>query len=469
MSTVDRLVPGVTTVTLGARYYAVHGLVAAEARKRDLGLSAAQQLMRRCEVIVGAVSAVHLQSASSAHAGLSRPHGYDVIYPRLGPAGGLDVDALAAPKVYAQAAWGFLPAYRGSEMLLQILTTGNDFRPGARFDERAVRDGLSGLIELASESKIDNAKLASNHHLCVCRSTASSDGEWLARLLASPGLADPTTRAGVRRGTLQVIARAVELSEIRRPTTDLSRFVAYDERAYVDPQLSSLDVTALWRGLMVRNMSVAAWRELWAWFVERIEGVITRTALVESLADAMPDLTIAAFVSTLPPTRVAGNARMAPAELDEGIAKLDLAQRTLAVLLLGAKRAGELSGYELRGFQGDDPEDIHEELAPAWLAARVADWNDRSLRDFARYLGEVMIARSQRLAYRKARFDAKTSSFKIPSRIHLRDDLVFRDSSEGSGPASLRLDQLASIVAGVGLLSFADGQWQLGPRGDLLV
>jgi hypothetical protein len=42
MNTVDRLVPGVTTVTLNARYYALHGLVAAEASNRDLDAAAAQ-------------------------------------------------------------------------------------------------------------------------------------------------------------------------------------------------------------------------------------------------------------------------------------------------------------------------------------------------------------------------------------------------------------------------------------------
>jgi len=35
MTMVDRLVPGVTTVTLNARYYAPHGLVADTARRRD--------------------------------------------------------------------------------------------------------------------------------------------------------------------------------------------------------------------------------------------------------------------------------------------------------------------------------------------------------------------------------------------------------------------------------------------------
>jgi hypothetical protein len=46
MSMVDRFVPGVTTVTLNARYYALHGLVAAETQRNDLSEPQAVDLMR---------------------------------------------------------------------------------------------------------------------------------------------------------------------------------------------------------------------------------------------------------------------------------------------------------------------------------------------------------------------------------------------------------------------------------------
>ena len=119
MSTVDRLVPGVTTVTLNARYYPLHGLVAAEARKRSLDLAERADLMRRAEVTIGAVSARHLHVAPGPHHALSRPHGYDMIVSQV-HAGSVDIGALAAPGVYAQPSWGFWSAYRGSEAILQI-------------------------------------------------------------------------------------------------------------------------------------------------------------------------------------------------------------------------------------------------------------------------------------------------------------------------------------------------------------
>ena len=107
-------------------------------------------------------------------------------------------------------------------------------------------------------------------------------------------------------------------------------------------------------------------------------------------------------------------------------------------------------------------------IAPAWMASQLDAWNDRSVRDFASWLTDVMLNRSQRLALRKARPDVKKGILKIPTRVYLRDGFVFCDSAETGGPASLRLDQLAGILAGMGLLAREAGIWALGPRGDLL-
>jgi hypothetical protein len=137
---------------------------------------------------------------------------------------------------------------------------------------------------------------------------------------------------------------------------------------------------------------------------------------------------------------------------------------SLSVLLLGVRRARELSGPELSGFQGHDPEDVFEELAPAWVAGQVDAWRDRPVRDFARWLAGVMVNRSQRLALRKARPDARTGVVKIPTRVYLRDGFIFRDSAESGGQASLRLGQLAGVLAGTGLLTRDDGRWAL-PEG----
>src|ERR1700722_6128760 len=198
LNTVDRLVPGITTVTLNARYYALHGLIAAEASARRLDLAAAQDLLRRAEVVVGAGSARHWHRDAAAHAAFSRPHGYDLISPRVRE-GQVGIKALASPHAYAQPAWGFWPAYRSSETVLGIVTRGDDLGPGDRFDLNAVRCGLRDVLDLAGNDTVEAGDLDANAHLCICKSAASADGEWLASLLAAPEASGPITRAGMRR------------------------------------------------------------------------------------------------------------------------------------------------------------------------------------------------------------------------------------------------------------------------------
>jgi hypothetical protein len=465
MSMADRLVPGVTTVTLNARYYCLHGLVAAEAKSRGLDETAAKDLLRRAEVVVGAVSARHWETGG--HGALSRPHGYDAIVPQV-RAGTVDITALSSPGKYAKSEWGFWPPYRGSEAVLQI-TTASGIAAGEQFDMAAVMAGLGDVLSLAKRTVLTTDVLDAYEHLCICQSAVSSDGYWLARLLAQPGIAaERPTRAWTRRQTLRTIARCVQLTAVDRASIDIAEFLAYDEAVTQDAVLTSTPVAAQWRGAILRNYSVGAWRDLWQWLVERIDGITARATLGDLFVGELPDQTVGAFSAQLPATRTP-DGQPARAELDRDLAECRLARQCLSILLLGARRSRELAGDELTGFQGREPSDINEELAPAWLASQVDDWRDQSVGDFARWLTELMINRSQRLALRKASPDRKTGVLKIPSRVYLRDGFIFRASYEGGGPASLRLDQLAGVLAGVGLLSRdSQGRWAAGPRGDLL-
>jgi hypothetical protein len=465
MSMADRLVPGVTTVTLNARYYCLHGLVAAEAERQGLDESAAKDLLRRAEVVVGAVSARHWETGG--HHALSRPHGYDAIVPQV-RAGHVDITALSSPGRYAKSEWGFWPPYRGSEAVLQI-TTPSGIAPGEQFDTTAVTTGLGDVLNLVTRNILTTDVLDDYEHLCVCQSAASSDGDWLARLLAQPGIrGEHRTRAWTRLQTLRTIARCVQLAPVDRASIDIAEFLAYNEAVTQDAVLISTPIAAQWRGVILRNYSVGAWRDLWRWLVESIGGLTARASLGDLFAGGLPEQTVGAFSAQLPATRTL-DGQPARAELDGELAKCGQARQYLSIVLLGARRSRELAGNELAGFQGREAGDINEELAPAWLASQVDDWSDQSVRDFARWLTELMINRSQRLALRKASPDRKTGVLKIPSRVYLRDGFIFRDSNEGGGQASLRLDQLAGILAGVGLLSRdAQGRWAAGPRGDLL-
>lgn len=465
MGMADRLVPGVTTVTLNARYYCLHGLVASEAKSLRLDESAAKDLLRRAEVVIGAVSARHWETGG--HEALSRPHGYDAITPQV-QAGNVDIAALSSPGSYAKSEWGFWPPYRGSEAVLQI-TMESGIAPGEQFDTTAVTAGLGDVLSLARRNVLTAEALQSHDHLCVCQSSASSDGDWLARLLAQPSMSDERlTRAWTRRQTLRTITRCIQLTTVVRASIDIAEFLAYNEAVTQDAVLTSTPIAAQWRGVVLRNYSVGAWRDLWRWLVEGINGLTARAQLGDIFADGLPNQTVRSFTAQLPATRTP-DGQPAPAELDHELAETGWPQSCLSILLLGGRRSRELTGNELAGFQGRETDDINEELAPAWLASQVDDWGDQSVRDFARWLTELMINRSQRLALRKARPDRKTGALRIPSRVYLRDGFLFRDSSEGGGQASLRLDQLAGVLAGVGLLTReAQGHWAAGPRGDLL-
>ena len=115
MNMTARLVPGATTVTVNARYYALHGLVAAEAQDRGLDEAAAYSLLRRCEVVVAGASVVRPDRWNAAH-------GHDRVKPQLQRDGTLDVAGLSVPGQYVKSKWGFLGPYFGSELTLRILT-----------------------------------------------------------------------------------------------------------------------------------------------------------------------------------------------------------------------------------------------------------------------------------------------------------------------------------------------------------
>jgi hypothetical protein len=466
MSMVDRLVPGVTTATLNARYYALHGLVASEARRNDLTEAEAVALTRRAEVVIGAVSARHLRLDENAHRGLRRPHGMELIAPKID--GGIDIGALSAPNAYAQPAWGFFAAYRASEAVLQIIKP-RGLEPGEQLDHDAVAAGLGDALQLASRSTLTADDLDASAHLCICRSATSPDGAWLARLLAQPGLSqERQTRAGTRRQTLRMLARCTQLTRVEHASDDVSEFLAYGSAATEDAVLAGIPAVARWRGLILRNHSVWAWRELWAWLVnEGINGLTARAELGDKFAGALEPQSVRAFAGQLPATTGPGGHPL-PAELDPGLRQADWPVWSLGILLLGARRSGELTETQLDGFHGRDREDVSEELSPAWLAGRTDEWRDRPVRDFARWLAEVMLNRSQRLAWRKAQPDRKTGEVRIPTRVYLRDGFVVRDSDETGGATSLRLDQLAGVLAGAGLLAVENGRWTAGPRGDLL-
>jgi len=96
------------------------------------------------------------------------------------------------------------------------------------------------------------------------------------------------TRAGTRRQTLRMLARCTQLTRVERASDDVSRFLAYGSAATEDAVLADIPAVAYWRGLILRNYSVWAWRELWAWLVNMgINGLTARAKLGERFSDAL--------------------------------------------------------------------------------------------------------------------------------------------------------------------------------------
>jgi hypothetical protein len=462
LAQVDRLLPGVTTVTPHARYYMVHALVAAESRRRDLVPAETEELLRRVEVVFGAISSVH----QDPHPGWSRAHGADKITESL--AGGLDVEALSRRNVYAQANLGFWGPYFASEILLRLVEVQEaGRRPGPALDEDAVFGSLGDLLDLAGRDYLDESVLASYQHLCLCGSRSAPDGQLLRDLLVARD-AEAGSFDDHRRQTIRIVSRLIQLFPPANAATDLWPKLVYGELGEQDPALATLPDTPRWRATALRAQSVAAWRGLWAWLVnEQINGLTPRAALADALADTMPAVTVSEFIGDLPPT-VDTSGTLLPAELDDAITGRPAGYWQFSVLALGAQRFDTLPDAMLVEFEGR--QEAGQELTPGWLYTFLQDRSDRHLPDVGHELVHLLIDRSQRIALRKARYVLKEAQFKIPTRVYLRDDAIWRDSDEGGGGISLRWGQLVTVLSGVGVYDRTpDGRWVVTDIGESIL
>lgn len=459
MAMVADLVPGVTTVTLNARYYSLHAWVALTAADEGLTDSQAVERLRRAEVVLGAVSARHLELSPATHAAFSQPHGYNRIVPAV-RAGAVDLAALAQPGNYATSRQGFMGAYRGSEILLRIVADESRLRVGEHLDPAAMVE-LQALRGLVDRDVLDHHLLDEHVGLCICRMPGSADGAWLAGLFAARERDEPSAR--IRRRTLQLLRQAFTQANVSDVTTDLRTWLCYSPEGQ---QRARTQVPDLWRGLMLRNRTTTAWRELWAWLVDEVGTLSTRNRLADRFAAEMPSSTLRRWMELLPATREAG--RLVDAESLVHEQERTGPERELAVLAVGARRAGELEGDVFRGFTARRPDDRYEELSPMWLQDQLSSWQDRPVADFARHLTHLLVNRSQRLALAKARPDRTTGWIQVPTRLLTRDEHLFTHGSEGRGSASLRLGQLARITAGTGLFDGNGDRWAAGPRSELL-
>ena len=275
--------------------------------------------------------------------------------------------------------------------------------------------------------------------------------------------------AGVLGKTMSLVKTAIVESTIKS-AEDTARFIMYDPRITSGDGFAGCDVWRRWRGIALRAEMVGAWRRLWA----DLCGQMTRGGAAVPIVDLrnwaaqrMPEGSVRAFARGLPAT-TGPDGTLREAEIEVGATPNDVV-RNLSILILAAHRVEDLGASERLGFQGEPGKSaFYEELSPNWMRTVIDDWNDRPMTEFVGYLVDVMLARSQRLALLKSRFNPKTGKFVYPARVHVRDELAFSVYPEMARRPSLRIAQLMSMSRQVGLLRVDDsGTWALGPRKDL--
>lgn len=460
MAQVAHLLPGITTVTAHARYYTLHAAVFAEARSEGLDEAATRRLLRRAEVVVGAVSMLHAHVEPKSHDGMRSPHGSNHLGPRLSSGADVDVDALSATGAYAQPGWGFWGQYVASEFAMGLLATESKRTVnGPNADVAALREGFAGLFDFTARPTVTVEELNAASHLCICQARVSRDGQMLRSVLL-PGAASPMHHDDRRAQTLRMLLRATDLTA-DSGKRHLPQALAFGE-IRDDPALQALDVFPAWTGVILRTFTVAGWRDLWQHLVRSIEGFMSIDALGEIFADALPPGSVRAFVESRPPGM--DGQRLLGAEFSPQVQALGRAEAHLSRLVIGAGRSGRLDDRTQAYFQGMRDEH-YQQLTPSWLQDRLRDWADRPLRDFAIWLCHQLVARAERVALMKATFDYKSGRFRVPTRVFVRDGYVFKDWDEDGGGVALRWGSAFEVMSGVGLVTRADEQWAVTDAG----
>ena len=174
----------------------------------------------------------------------------------------------------------------------------------------------------------------------------------------------------------------------------------FSDAPQTDPVLADIGEAAAWRGVLLRNYSVSAWRRLWAALVRSIgqeDDSADRSAedLQAWLAGQMPDTTVRAFMAELPPGMTGRHP--APAEwtvLADGSTG-DPQPTSGSWSWPGARPSW--TARRARCSSGRQ----NEIFNPLWMDRCVREFLDRPLRDLAVRLVNDMLAQARRVALAK--------------------------------------------------------------------
>lgn len=456
---VDRFLPGVISTTPHARYLGLHGMVRAEAWAKGLDLEGSYDLLRRCEAVVAGITMYH-----DHHVALPEGHGQSRLAVLRDADGGIDVSAVAAKGAYSDAVAGFYGTYRGPEQVLGVVAPGPEQEPGDRYNDAAVRSGLGELLELAGQAHLSAEELEAAGHLCPC-AAAGEEAAWLRSIVCGTAGGDAYAVADeARRDTARIVARILqEEGQVKDLQRSLRLRIGFGP-PLDEGLLAGIDLAEGWRGAILRNYSIEAWRNIWWWLVRELREPQAAAAVGVAFAAQLPeDWTVADLTSGLAATVTGDNLIAVEDELRRDQPRPH-PQTELRMLALGAQRLHDTDGRTRKVMAGDGEDD----LGPTWVADELSRNASRPLRGWAAELAERLLWRSHRIALSKLDMSDPLNP-RLPAQVIERDGLWSQQAAAGSGPVGLRLPSFTSMLAGCGVLGAKDGTTWLTDEGAVFV
>lgn len=221
-----------------------------------------------------------------------------------------------------------------------------------------------------------------------------------------------------------------------------------------------------WRGALLRNASVTAWRWLWSWLTDQLR---TRPRSSSDLGDALAGALVAAagsdgpardaLLNSLPERSAHGELLDAEsAVLYPGGHASDEPLDYLRCLVLGALRLDDLDGPARTAFCEN------AELGPLWMRRWLDELGAEPLSAVGRSLTGVLLRKAEELSRQRARWEQ--GRLRLPTRLRQVGDILDLAGEEGSTVAGLRLGRLTQILGELDVLSTASGVYCKGAAAD---
>lgn len=460
-----KLVPGVITTTPHARYLSLHARLAIEAQRRgwtnEMGLGRFRELVRRAEAVLGAVSVAHGEADEDHHlrTGHFGVHGVNTIGPELDRHAALDIGRVA--DTYSRVPGGYLQTYAGIEEVLGLTDGRRLPRPGPAADVHHLSALDEVLTVAAREKTISRADLNALRHLCVCAIADAPDGACVRR--AYFGDLDHLGQAETHRRSAALLVRALTGEQVAG-SIDMSmdRWCCFRPglRESVGAELHSHAL--VWRGALLRNWSVYAWRLIWARLVSPLSDTGTLEQATAQFVRDLPDATVRqALVNDLPPL-VDDVGTLLPVEHglnDERLAAGDwTVLGMLRLLAVGARRLEHLDPITREAFVGRFSDDLGPGHVAAWLARDA----ERPLADAVSDLATGLFHRAESVSRQKMQWTRH--GLRMPTRLRRVGDRWRLEGREGRGAVSLRLPTFTNVMRQLGVVAHDGNTWRPGPH-----